>query len=48
MRRRDDYGRELVNVLRQRTDGSSEDLGAALVATGLVRSYAYGPREPWC
>jgi micrococcal nuclease len=45
---RDGYGRELVAVTRQRSDGSVQDLAADLVAGGKVRRYDYGAREPWC
>jgi micrococcal nuclease len=45
---RDDYGRELKHLLRQRGDGSVQSLADDLVAGGHVRPYLRGPREPWC
>lgn len=45
---RDDYGRELVQLERQRGDGTAEDLAQTLVASGAVRRYDFGPRQSWC
>lgn len=45
---RDDYGRELVHVTRQRPDGSVQDIAADLVASGKVRRYEFGARGSWC
>lgn len=45
---RDEYGRELHHLLRARSDGSVQSLADDLVATGTVRPYLRGPRDPWC
>lgn len=45
---RDDYGRELFNLVRVRRDKSVQSLGLDMLASGLVRSYSGGPRDPWC
>ena len=45
---RDEYGRELRHLLRGRADGSVQSIADDLVATGTVRPYLRGPRDPWC
>lgn len=45
---RDNYGRELKHLLRQRGDGTVQSLADDLVAGGHVRPYLRGPRDPWC
>lgn len=45
---RDGYGRELRHLLRARPDGSVQSLADDLVASGLVRPYLHGARDPWC
>jgi micrococcal nuclease len=45
---RDDYGRELVNVTRPRSDGTMQDLSVDLIASGKVRRLEFGPRGTWC
>jgi micrococcal nuclease len=44
----DEYGRELHNLVRLRTDGTVQSLADDLVAGGFVRRYLRGPRDPWC
>lgn len=44
----DEYGRELRHLLRARPDGTVQSIADDLVATGTVRPYLRGPREPWC
>lgn len=44
----DEYGRELKHLLRARPDGTVQSLADDLVASGLVRPYLRGPRDPWC
>lgn len=43
---RDDYGRELMTVTRP--GPPQQDLGKDLIASGVVRRYEYGARQPWC
>ena len=45
---RDEYGRELRHLLRARSDGSVQSIADDLVATGTVRPYLHGARDPWC
>lgn len=45
---RDEYGRELHNLVRVRTDGSVQSLADDLVASGTVRVYLHGSRVGWC
>lgn len=45
---RDEYGRELMHLWRQRADGTPEDFAATLIASGKVREYRFGPRQGWC
>lgn len=45
---RDEYGRELMHVTRQRAEGTVEDIAAELVAAGRVRPFLHGQRQPWC
>jgi endonuclease YncB( thermonuclease family) len=45
---RDEYGRELRHLLRVRPDGSVQSIADDLVATGTVRPYLHGTRDPWC
>jgi micrococcal nuclease len=45
---RDDYGRELRHVLRARPNGVVQSIADDLVATGTVRPYLQGSRDPWC
>lgn len=45
---RDAYDRELFNLVRLRPDKSVQSLGLDMMATGLVRSYTSGQRNPWC
>lgn len=45
---RDEYGRELRHLLRARPDGSVQSIADDLVASGTVRPYLHGPRDPWC
>lgn len=44
----DEYGRELRHLLRARPDGTVQSIADDLVASGLVRAYLRGPRDPWC
>ena len=44
----DEYGRELRHLLRVRADGSVQSIADDLVASGQVRPYLRGPRDPWC
>lgn len=44
---RDEYGRELMVVTRRLPDGT-QDIAQALVASGRVRPYHHGQRQPWC
>jgi micrococcal nuclease len=44
----DEYGRELKHLLRARPDGSVQSIADDLVASGTVRPYLRGPRDPWC
>ncbi len=45
---RDEYGRELMTVTRRRPDGTVQDLAKDLIASGTVRTYEFGARQPWC
>jgi micrococcal nuclease len=45
---RDEYGRELRHLLRARPDGAVQSIADDLVATGTVRAYLHGSRDPWC
>ena len=45
---RDEYGRELRHLLRLRPDGSVQSIADDLVASGTVRAYLHGSRDPWC
>lgn len=45
---RDEYGRELHNLVRVRADGTVASIADDLVASGTVRPYLRGPRDPWC
>lgn len=45
---RDEYGRELRNLVRVRADGSVQSVADDLVAAGVVRVHMRGPRDPWC
>lgn len=45
---RDEYGRELRHLLRARADGTVQSIADDLVATGTVRPYLHGSRDPWC
>lgn len=45
---RDEYGRELMHLWRQRADGTREDFATTLIASGKVREYRFGPRQGWC
>lgn len=45
---RDEYGRELFNLVRLRADKSVQSLADDLIASGLVRRYESGSRRPWC
>lgn len=45
---RDEYGRELFNLVRLRPDKTVQSLGNDLVIEGLVRNYSGGSRLPWC
>lgn len=45
---RDDYGRELAHLVRVRPDGSIEPLADHMIASGTVRRYLGGARQPWC
>jgi len=42
---RDEYGRELMTVTRA---APPQDIAKALIASGTVRAYDYGARQPWC
>lgn len=44
----DEYGRELRHLLRKRSDGTVQSIADDLVATGTVRPYLHGSRDPWC
>lgn len=43
---RDEYGRELMTVTRP--GPPPQDIAKALIASGTVRTYDYGARQPWC
>ena len=43
---RDEYGRELMTVTRP--GSPPQDIAKALIASGTVRAYEYGSRQPWC
>lgn len=45
---RDEYGRELRVLSRNRPDGSVQSFADDMVASGTVRRYERGPRQPWC
>lgn len=45
---RDGYGRELMRVTRRSPGGAIQDLAATLIASGKVRAYTRGARQPWC
>lgn len=45
---RDEYGRELHNLVRARPDGTVQSIADDLVAAKVVRPYLRGPRVPWC
>lgn len=45
---RDEYGRELHNLVRVRADRTVQSIAVDLVKGGTVRSYLRGPRDPWC
>lgn len=42
------YGKFAGRVVARLLDRDGADLGAALLAEGLVRPYAGGPRQRWC
>ena len=42
------YGKFAGRVVARVETSSGEDLSAALLAAGLARAYAGGPRAPWC
>lgn len=45
---RDEYGRELHNLVRAHPDGTVQSIADDLVAAKVVRPYLRGPRVPWC
>lgn len=45
---RDEYGRELHNLVRVRPDGTVQSIADDLIASKTVRPYLRGPRDPWC
>jgi micrococcal nuclease len=44
----DKYGRDLRSVQRTRADGTVQSIAEDLLASGAVRRYLGGSREPWC
>lgn len=45
---RDEYGRELHNLVRVRPDGTVQSIADEMIAAKLARPYLRGPRYPWC
>lgn len=45
---RDEYGRELFNLVRLRPDKSVQSLGQDLIDGGFARPYTGGARQTWC
>ena len=45
---RDEYGRELHNLVRLRSDGSVQSIADDMVASKTVRVYLHGSRAGWC
>ncbi|MFC0590119.1 thermonuclease family protein [Novosphingobium aquiterrae] len=45
---RDEYGRELFNLVRVPPGSSVQSIADEMVASGTVRRYAGGARQPWC
>ena len=44
----DQYGRDLRSLSRPKSDGSTESIADAMLATGTVRRYLGGLRGDWC
>ena len=44
----DQYGRDLRSLSRPKSDGSTQSIADAMLATGTVRRYLGGLRGDWC
>lgn len=45
---RDEYKRELFHLVRRQPDGKVQSIADEMIASGTVRRYTGGARQPWC